>query len=67
MVIHHAISLHRPVEAFADLRQDSQPGLAISVIKVDVLASITPGSDVVEGISEFKTKRTGHARILAGM
>ena len=61
------MGLHRSVEAFADLRQDSQPGLAISVIKVDVLAPIAPGGDVVEGISEFKTKRAGHARILAGI
>ena len=67
MVVHHAIGMHRPVEAFADLRQDSQPGLAISVIKVDVLAPITPGSDVVKGISEFKTQRAGHVHILAGM
>ena len=41
--------------AVADLRQDSQPALAISVIMVDILAPITPGSDVLEGISEFKT------------
>ena len=61
------MGLHRPVEAFADLRQDTQPGLAISVILVDILAPITPGSDVVEGISEFKTQRAGHVRILAGM
>ena len=64
---HHAMGLHRPVEAFADLRQDTQPSLAVSVIMVDVLVPIPPGSDVVEGISEFKTKRAGHARILAGM
>ena len=57
MVVHHAIGLHRPVEAFADLRQDIQPGLAISVIKVDVLAPVTAGGDVVEGMSEFKTQR----------
>ena len=36
-------------------------------IMVDVLAPITSGSDVVEGISEFKTQRAGHARILAGI
>ncbi len=26
---------------------------------VDILAPITPGGDVVEGISEFKTQRAG--------
>ena len=36
-------------------------------IMVDVLAPITPGSDVVEGISEFKTQRAGHVPILAGI
>jgi hypothetical protein len=64
---HHAMGLHRPVEAVEDLRQDTQPGLAISAAMVGVLEPITPGSDVVEGISEFKTKRAGHARFLAGM
>ena len=54
------MGLHRPVEAFAGLRQDTQPSLAIRVIMVDILAPITPGSDVVEGNSEFKTQRAGH-------
>ena len=44
-----------------------QPSLAISVIMVDVLAPITPGSDVVDGTSEFNTQRAGQVRILAEM
>ena len=61
------MGLHRPVEAFAELRQDTQPSLAVSIIMVAVLAPITPGSDVVEGNSEFKTQRAGHVQMLAEM
>ena len=65
MVVHHAIGLHRPVEAFAYPRQDIQPGLASIIVMINVLAAISPGSDVVEGIREFKTQRAGHVRSLA--
>ena len=53
------VSLHRPVEAFADLRQDSKPSLAISAIMVDVLAPITPGSDVVRGHQRIRDAAGG--------
>ena len=46
-----------------------KPGAKVDelAIMVDVLAPISPGSDVEEGISEFKTQRAGHAPILAGI
>jgi len=58
--IHLALGEAGPVGALANGTQDIEPGDAILVVQIDVLAAIAPRGDVVEAAGEFEAQQTGH-------
>jgi hypothetical protein len=60
MVGHLTPGVTDPVESRADLLKDLKPRAPVSVVKINRLPSITPGSDVIKTTSQFDAKRTRH-------
>ncbi|WP_331001626.1 hypothetical protein [Methylicorpusculum oleiharenae] len=58
MVCHQAIAVTKPIEISNNLAQQAQKNNP--VVFVDIFSPITAGSDVVERIWKFKSKRSGH-------
>ena len=53
MIAHLAPGVYLLVEAFAGLREDGEPHLTISIVVINVLASITARGHMVEATSKF--------------
>jgi hypothetical protein len=47
MIDHLTICVTAPVEAFAHLTEQVQPGFAVGIRKIDILAPVAARSDVV--------------------
>ena len=54
VVAHQAVGVHRPIEAFADLRQHDQPSILVSIVVVNILAPVTARGGVIKRVCEFK-------------
>jgi hypothetical protein len=53
VVSHLTIGVDNPAKAFADLPEYLQPDIPIRVRKVDRLAPVSPGSDMVKGAGKL--------------
>jgi hypothetical protein len=62
VVSHQAIGQHLGIEALHRLLDDGELRQPVSVIKIDRLAAVTSGGDVVDGAGELDAKGAAHAK-----
>ena len=64
MIAHEAIGIEPPVLLADFLRQEIEEGQSIDIVEEDILAPVTPGSEVIYGAREFEAERAGHGQRL---
>ena len=64
VVVHEAVGVAYPVEAQADLAEEGQLGLAVSIVQIDGLPPVASLGSVVQSAGEFNLQGSGHALML---
>lgn len=60
MVDHEAKGVASPAEALDRLSQGFQKLAVVIIVEKDLLATISPGCDMVDGACKFNAQRPGH-------
>ena len=63
VVPHEAERVADPVEIGHHSAEGQEEDMTVLVVRVDVLAPVSTGRDVVKRTGELETKRTGHAEV----
>jgi hypothetical protein len=58
--------VERPVVAPTTLGKGFQPGFAVGVVVIDVLAPVAARGDVIKTAGEFQSQRAGYCQSLLG-
>jgi hypothetical protein len=62
MIVHKAIGIAEPSKPVCDVTQKVDEIAAVFVALKDLLTSVAPGRDVIEGTGVFNTERPCHKR-----
>ena len=66
VIAHLAPGVERPVVAPTTLGKGFQPGFAVGVVVIDVLAPVAARGDVIKTAREFQSERAGYFQSLPG-
>lgn len=64
VLVHEAAGVAYPVEALADLAEEGQPLLAVSIAQIDRLSPVATRGNGVQSAWEFNAQGAGHGLTL---
>ncbi|MDO9400190.1 MAG: hypothetical protein Q7T46_01805 [Polaromonas sp.] len=64
VVVHEAVGVAYPIEALADLAEEGEPLLAVSIVQIDRLSPVATRGNVVQSAGEFNAQGAGHGLML---
>ena len=64
VVVHEAVGVAYPVKALADLAEEGEPLLTVSIVHIDRLSPVATRGNVVQSAGELNAQGAGHALML---
>lgn len=64
VVVHEAVGVAYPVKTLADLAEEGEPLLAVSIVQIDRLSPVATRGNVVQSAGEFNAQGAGHGLML---